>query len=135
MVLQWIPAHCGIKGNDHADILAKQGANMEQEKLPITLKQKKTIMENMFRAKKIPDNYHTLDRAGHVTLIRLRTGHNRLNSHMHRKMNLVTSLLCTCGTEDQTTEHILQRCPAYEHLRQQILSDGTSLHQKLYEKK
>ena len=46
-------------------------------------------MKNMFRAKKIPDDYHTLDRAGQVTLIRLRTGHNRLNSHMHRKMDLV----------------------------------------------
>ena len=84
VVLQWIPAHCGIKGNEHAD--------MEQEKLPITLKQKKTIMKNMFRAKKIPDDYHTLDRAGQVTLIRLRTGHNRLNSHMHRKMNLASTI-------------------------------------------
>ena len=105
VVLQWITAHCGIKDNEHADRLAKQGANMEQEKLPITLKQKKTVMKNMLRAKKIPDDYHTLDRAGHVTLIRLRTGHNRLNSHMQRKINLVPSPLCTCGTEDQTTEH------------------------------
>ena len=38
VILQWIPAHCGIKVNEHADRLAKQGANMEQEKLPITLK-------------------------------------------------------------------------------------------------
>ena len=67
----------------------------------------------MFRAKKIPDDCHTLDRAGQVTLIRLCTGHNRLNSHMHRNKNLVPSPLCTCGTNDQTTLHILQRWPVY----------------------
>ena len=60
-------------------------------------------MMNMFRAKKIPDDYHTLDRAGQVTLIRVSTDHTRLNSHMHGKINIVTSPLCTCGTEDQTT--------------------------------
>ena len=68
----------------------------------------------------IQDDYHTLDRAGQVTLIRLRTGNNSLNSHMNRNMNLVPSPLCTSGTEDQTTEQILQRCPAYQHLRQHI---------------
>ena len=115
---------------EHADRLAKQGTTMEQEKLPITLKQNKNN-----NAKKIPDDYHTLHCAGQVTLIRRRTGHNRLNSHMHRKMNLVPSPLCTCGTEDQTTEHILQRCPVYQHLRRHIWSDGTSLHHKLYGKK
>ena len=41
VILQWIPVHCGIKGNEHAERLAKQGANMEQENLPITLKQEK----------------------------------------------------------------------------------------------
>ena len=30
VIIQWIPAHCGIKGNEHADRLAKQGATMEQ---------------------------------------------------------------------------------------------------------
>ena len=39
VILQCIPAHCGIKGN--ADRLAKPGANMEHKKLPITLKQKR----------------------------------------------------------------------------------------------
>ena len=76
LILQWIPSHCGIKGNERADRLAKQGANMEQEKHPITLKQKITIMNNSFRTKKIADDYHALDRAGQVTLIYLRTGHN-----------------------------------------------------------
>ena len=39
-------------------------------------------------------------------------------------MYIVPSPLCTIGTEDQTTEHILQRCPSYQHLREQIWSDG-----------
>ena len=30
VILQWIPAHCGIKGNEHANRLAKQGANIEK---------------------------------------------------------------------------------------------------------
>ena len=41
VILQWIPAQCGIKRNEHANSLVKQGASMEQEKLPITLKQEK----------------------------------------------------------------------------------------------
>ena len=122
--MQWIPAYCGIKGNEHADRLAKQGANMEQEKLPITISRKKIIMKNMYRAKKIPNNYYTLDRVGQVTLMRLRTGHTRLNSHMHRKMNLVPSPLCTCGTEDQNTYN--QHVQHTNITREQIWSDGTS---------
>ena len=43
--------------------------------------------------------------------MRFRTGHNRLNSHMHRKLKLAPSPTCPCGREEQTTEHVLQRCP------------------------
>ena len=53
VVLQWIPAHCGISGNEKEDELAKRGANMQQKNHPITIKQKKTIIKNMFRVKKI----------------------------------------------------------------------------------
>ena len=42
---------------------------------------------------------HILDRAGQVTIICLHTGHNRFNSHMNRRVNLVPSPPCTCGTE------------------------------------
>ena len=46
---------------------------------------------------------------------------DRLNSHMNRRVNLVPSPPCTCGTE-----HIWQTCPSYQHLIEQIWSDGTS---------
>ena len=70
-------------------------------------------MKNRFRVNKIPNEYLTLDRAGQVILIRLRTGRNRFNSHMHRSMNLVPSPLCASGKEYQTTEHILQIYPSF----------------------
>ena len=132
VVLQWIPAHCGISGNEKADELAKRGANMQQENLPITIKQKKTIIKNMFRVKTIHDDYHKLDRAGQVILLRLRTGHNRLNAHMYKKMKLVPSSMCICNIEDQTTQHILQRCPNHTNIRNQLWPDNTTLQQKLY---
>ena len=109
-------AHCGISGNEKADELTKRGANIQQENFPITIKQKKTIIKNMFRVNKILDDYHKLNRAVQVILIRLHTGHNRLNAHMNKKMKLVPSSMCICNIEDQTTEHILQRCPNHNNI-------------------
>ena len=57
------------------------------------------------------DDYHLLSREQQVVLVRLRTGHNRLNSHMHSKLKLASSPTCPCGQKDQTTDHLLQRCP------------------------
>ena len=51
IILQWIPTHCGMKGNEHAARLAKQGAIMEKEKLPITLKQEKNNNEEQVQSK------------------------------------------------------------------------------------
>ena len=132
VVLQWLPAHCGISGNEKADELAKRGANMQQENFPITIQQKKTIIKNMFRVNKILDDYHKLNSAVQVILIRLHTWHNRLNAHMNKKMKLVPSSMCICNIEDQTTEHILQRCPNHNNIRNQLWPDNTTLQQKLY---
>ena len=53
------------------------------------------------------DDYHLLSREQQVVMVRLRTGHNRLNSHMNGKLKLASSPTCPCGQEDQTTEHVL----------------------------
>ena len=132
VVLQWIPAHCGISGNEKADELAKRGANMQQANLTITIKQKKTIIKNMFRVKNIHDDSYKLDRAGLVIQICLRTGHGRLNAHMNKKMKLGPPSMCICNIEDQKTERILQRCPNHTNIMDQLWPDNTTLKQKLY---
>ena len=68
---------------------------MTQHGNPITLAEKKTIIKHSFKTKKIHDNYHKLDRAGQVIILRLRTGHNRLNSHMHKTMKYEASTIAT----------------------------------------
>ena len=54
------------------------------------------------------------------------------NSHMHRKLKLASSPTCPWGQEEQTTEHVLQRCPLYKATREDVWPVSTSLTTKLY---
>ena len=83
MALQWIPAHCGIPGNEKADKLAKHGAGGIQPQNNISYKEKVTVIKTMMKRKPAKDDYHLLERQEQVTIFRLRTCHNRLNAHMH----------------------------------------------------
>ena len=67
-----------------------------------------------------------------VVLVRLHTEHNRLSSRMHWKLQLASSLTCPCGQEDQTTEHVLQRCPLHKATRDDVWPVRTPLTTKLY---
>ena len=44
-VLQWIPSHCGIQGNEEADRMAKVGAESEQEETSISLAEMKIYQQ------------------------------------------------------------------------------------------
>ena len=44
-VLQWIPSHCGVSGNEEADKLAKQGSEMEQEENSVSYDEMKTVVK------------------------------------------------------------------------------------------
>ena len=132
VVLEWVPARCGVPGNERADELTKIGAQEDQPNSRISLNEMRIIIRSLQRPPTERDNYHLLSREQQVILLRLRTGYNRLNAHMSRKFRLVPSPTCRCGLEDQTTEHILQRCPLYQGERQQTWPTATPLRTQLY---
>ena len=106
-----------------------QFCHREESNVP-TIVQKQRHLCRQHRQEK--DAYHLIDRPGQVVFARLRSGHNRLNTHMHRKLKIVPSPTCPCGEEDQTTEHVLQRCNRHESERIAQWPSTTPLHQKLY---
>ena len=139
LVLQWIPGHCYIKGNEQADSLAKEGSAMNQIETDMSLEESKTQIRTAIYQRWIEnhpnysktDAYHRLNREGQTIIFRHRSGHNRLNKHMHTKFKIGTSPNCPCGNIAQTAEHILQDCPLHAELRQQTWPKPSTLDDKL----
>ena len=140
VVVQWIPSHCGLPGNETADALAKEGAQQEQTNTATTYHQEKTLIKAKLQEKwrinhpahNKSDPYYRLTRREQVIIFRLRTCHNRLNHHLYRKFKIGRTDLCPCGEGPQTVEHILQLCKDHEQLRREVWPKQTTETQKLY---
>ena len=72
--------------------MAKEGARGEHYVNNVSFSEKKTLIRALTKQKLQRDDYHLLSRKQQVILVRLCTGHNRLNSHMHRKLKLAPTL-------------------------------------------
>jgi ribonuclease HI len=100
IALQWIPGHCQIAGNEHADALAKKGPKITHKRIrEISYHSIKLHLKQVFRSvcrheletklsqkpwkqeiAKIPDR----PRRKAVTEFRLCVGHDCLGIHLHR---------------------------------------------------
>ena len=139
-VLQWIPAHTGIQGNEMADQLAKEGREKEQPPSHLSYREVKTLIHNKKKAifhcktegySPNQDALHQLARHQQTVIFRLRTGHCRLNSRLKRT-GVKTSAQCPCGEADKTPEHYLQSCSLHQQAKQQIWPTCMSLKTKLW---
>ena len=98
LVLQWIPGHCHIKGNEQADSLAKEGSAMIQIEMDMSLEESKTQIrtaiyprwiENHPNYSKTDAYYRLNNREGQTIIFRLRSGHNRLKNKCIQNSKLV----------------------------------------------
>jgi len=139
VIMQWIPSHCGISGNEEADRLSKNGSKMEQTMPPLSYVETKTIIRSHFQKRwqdkfnmnSNADNIKLLERQQQVIIFRLRTGHCRLMSHLYR-LKISHTDQCECSTAAQTPEHVLEDCPLHRALRRQIWPVPVTLQDKLW---
>ncbi|XP_070181840.1 uncharacterized protein [Littorina saxatilis] len=124
-VIQWIPSHCNIQGNEEADRLAKEGGQLPQDEQEVTYEEAKTIVKEKQKRRWLhqhpdynkKDAYYLLPRDDQVVIVRLRTGHCRLKHHLYTKFHIGDSASCPCGTSPMTVQHFLQDCPTHQNLR------------------
>ena len=128
IVVQWIPGHCNIAGNDAAATLAKKGSSIIQQcQSGISYHSAKTSIKTYFKNKTLMDptcrtegKHWKLDlptipdhpRNQAVATVRLSTGHDCLVKHLHR-IGILQPPYCTLckEQEDMDRTHIM-KCSA-----------------------
>ena len=138
VAVQWIPAHCGLAGNEQADSLAKAGSRLEQPKQAASYREAKTLVKRIYKQqfdqthpRSSEEQMPQMQRQQETMIFRLRTGHCRLRAHMYR-LGLSHSPDCPCETAPQTPEHILQECPLHQNARNQQWPSGATMAEKLW---
>ena len=153
LVLQWIPGHFDLPGNERADFLAKKGSSCPQLNSPVSLKTSKQIIKCnmkeewmnewalgqtgrcMFTHMTRPnpkDPIHLLKRRDQVTIFRLRTQHIPLNAHLSRICADKNPKCSLCEHDRETVHHVLFDCPALNDIREAYLPPQPDIYNTLY---
>ncbi|GFS63309.1 uncharacterized protein LOC103524116 [Trichonephila clavipes] len=131
IIFQWVPSHCGLWGNERADVLAKKGTGILQNfRRDLTLHSAKLEIKRIFRESfrltafrvardkpwstlcKKSHGIPSFPRAAAVAKFRLLTGQDCLRAHLFH-FNLVISPICVlCDNEQDMTAAHLDECSA-----------------------
>ena len=154
--LQWVPAHCGLPGNEEADALAKEAAGLDQQETPVDVRTLTRAVARSARkswqaalprgwyraimAVRAPAPVSVDTRETAVDIHQLRSGHwGRSEQYLHRIGRRPTErcLQCSdtdcpagrclvCGEAADTPAHVLLRCPCLYGPRLRMLGNITA---------
>ena len=129
----WVPGHCGLAGNERADEMAKRGGEGNQPEVPLDGSVRMAyIRRNLgghgevqhertretYRSGVKEDKEGVLSREEQVNLSRFRSGHH---TQLRRWLVMVKreedDTCRLCGEEEESSEHLLIRCPALALVR------------------
>ena len=133
VALQWIPAHCGISGNERADRLGADNCNpcpppLTRRPKPCSETDKDVNGEGPLETTTPLQTQSTNEQ---TTIFRLQTGHCSLRAHQKR-IGITDSAFCHCKEAEQTVHHILQDCSIWLQQRQQLWPLDESTTNKLW---
>jgi ribonuclease HI len=141
LFLQWVPAHCGLVGNEIADGAAKAARSAPGPREPVTYASAKARIRRGIgdgppahhrtreiygdRRPPFPGQSRDVPRKMSTTLARLRSGHALCLAEYRHRVGKADSPLCPkCKEAPENLVHWLQQCPATLALRHSCFGDG-----------
>ena len=136
----WVPAHCGIPGNELADNVAKTATTEIQQGVPWSYDTAKSRIKAYYKAWNIEhersksiyantikhEEEAKMSREDQVLLTRLRTGHCPVFRDYRKKIDQTAEALCRkCGDEDESPLHVITKCPAIQYKRLELFGSYT----------